>query len=232
MQKLNLALVGKGIKHSKSQQMYEEILNTSVDYTLLDYANESDIPPAKELLNKFDGISITAPYKDCFIKQVEVDERFIKLNAINCIGSFGTDLKGTNTDYLAMEEFVDNEVKFQFDRIVLLGDGAMARITIDVFNAKNIKFDQFSRKLNSDFLDFNFLVEKNASEKLLILNSCARVFNFNREIDSNTVFYDYNYSHEYHSDFFKNSLGKYVDGLALLKSQARHALKFWGFNNK
>jgi shikimate dehydrogenase len=227
LKKLKLALVGKGIKHSKSQQMYEELLNQSVDYTLLDYDNEESIPPLNDLLNEFEGISITAPYKHVFIPQCEVDPFFTEMNAINCTGRFDSKLKGTNTDYLALENLTQNYIK-NFEKIVLLGDGAMARITVALFEKYNVEFEQFSRKKNDNFAQKNYVQMGEGKKSYIIINSCGRQFQFDQPILSNTVFYDYNYAHEYHTDFFKNTEGEYVDGLDLLKSQARYALKFWG----
>lgn len=227
LKKLKLALVGKGIKHSKSQQMYEELLGTSVDYTLLDYEQESQIPNLSDLLLDYQGVSITAPYKHVFIPQCEVDEFFKDLNAINCTGRFGDTLRGTNTDFLALENLTQNYFQ-NFEKIILLGDGAMARITVALFEKNNIQFEQFSRKLNPDFFEKDFVYMGEGKESFLIINSCGRKYEFNQPLSSNTVFYDYNYAHEHHTNFFKKSDGKYIDGLELLKSQARYALKFWG----
>jgi len=226
LSKLKLALVGKDIQHSKSQQMYEELLQTSVDYTLLDYRLESEIPPLKDLMQEFQGVSITAPYKHVFLSQCKVEDAFLKLGAINCVGISEGSLFRTNTDYLALEEIIKNEFA-SFSKIILLGDGAMARITIALFRELAIPFEQFSRKLSDNFDTINFLEYADQVKDLLIINACGRSFQFNQELKSNMLFYDYNYSHEYHMNFFKNSRGKYVDGLGLLKSQARYALKFW-----
>ena len=64
-------------------------------------------------------------------------------------------------------------------------------------------------------------------KSFLIINSCGREYKFDQPLLSNTVFYDYNYSHEFHNQFFKHSDGQYIDGLDLLKSQALYALSFW-----
>ena len=109
--------------------MYEDLLGGSVDYTLLDYDNEGQIPNLSSLLSKYDGVSVTAPFKHVFVPCCEVQEIFKELNAINCIGKFGNCLKGTNTDFLALEKLTQSYFK-DFEKIVLLGDGAMARITI------------------------------------------------------------------------------------------------------
>lgn len=226
LKKNKLALVGKGIKHSKSQQMYEELLGRDVDYTLLDYPDEQSIPPIGELMDIYEGVSITAPYKHVFIPQCKVDPFFQALDAINCIGRIDGEIRGTNTDYLALEELIENEF-CKFDKIILLGDGAMARITIALFEKLKIAFDQYSRKLNPDFAAIDFLEQADQVKKFLIINACGRSFQFDQPLKSNVLFYDYNYSHKYHTEFFKNTDGEYRDGLELLKSQARYALKFW-----
>ena len=41
---IKLALLGKGISHSKSPEIYRRLISGSVQYDLLDVANEADIP--------------------------------------------------------------------------------------------------------------------------------------------------------------------------------------------
>ena len=49
-----------------SEEMYKKLLSVSFEYDLLDYQRQEEIPPAQDLLKKFDGINITAPYKKHF----------------------------------------------------------------------------------------------------------------------------------------------------------------------
>ena len=108
---MKLALIGRNIAHSRSQQMYEKLLDHPVDYTLLDYENEGEIPTAKKLLNEFDGISITAPYKTHFLKQVKLTSGALQIGAINCLHFRPKDgqIYGTNTDLSAFEEIFVHE---------------------------------------------------------------------------------------------------------------------------
>ena len=56
MAKYKLALIGKNIAHSKSPEVYKTLLDNNVEYTLLDFISENEIPKLSELLKTFDGI--------------------------------------------------------------------------------------------------------------------------------------------------------------------------------
>ncbi len=64
MANYKLALIGKNISHSKSPEIYNKLLNNQVEYTLLDCDTVDAIPSLDELMKKFDGVSITSPYKE------------------------------------------------------------------------------------------------------------------------------------------------------------------------
>ena len=80
-----LGLLGKGIQHSKSKSMYEGLLNRKVDYHLFDYETDLEIPDLHEFFKTVEGLSITAPYKEHFLNDVDLSPEVKKLHAINCI---------------------------------------------------------------------------------------------------------------------------------------------------
>ena len=225
-----LGLVGSNISHSKSPEVYHKLLKGNVDYHLFDFPNEQSLPNLDRLFEKVDGLSITAPYKKTFLKEVSMSSDVLKLGAINCIRKANSTYEGTNTDFLALNEILDNFLRdYGKINIVLLGDGAMANILTVLLCRLNISFKQFSRKITSKF---NSLEIKKSlfldSHKIFVINACSRNYLFNGHIDSEIDFFDLNYSSPEQENFFINRPNKYIDGIDLLEGQARHALKFWG----
>jgi shikimate dehydrogenase len=226
-----LGLLGSNISHSRSQAMYEKILNEPVDYSLLDYQAEHDIPPLSTLFNQgFEGLSITYPYKQTFIKDVVIgDDSVRKLNAINCLRRRDEIIEGTNTDFLAAEKLLnDLEVKeFSF---LILGSGNMARVFELYFERFNIEYEQVSRHKNGNLNELNYLEllsDEVDIKRPFLINCCSRDFVFKANLPKGSVFWDMNYSFPEHEKLSHNGV-KYQNGLDLLFWQAKFAASFWG----
>lgn len=223
---ISLALIGKNISHSKSEQMYRKILKSIFSYTLIDCENESLIPSLEYLFPKYSGVSITSPYKKHFIDNVIIDKNTQKIGAINCIKFKNNIYYGYNTDYLAIEEIIKSN-DYLSKEIIILGDGAMANVLKVILDGINKKYKSYSRRLTGDISKIDFSI--NDQSNLLIINCCSRTFNFEGSIPKDSVFWDLNYSHDFH----KISLTKkciYIDGEELLLKQAQHAVKIWGID--
>lgn len=227
-----LGLVGRGISHSKSQQMYEDLLKTSVDYHLLDYESEEQVPAAKDFFEQgFKGISITYPYKKTFINQVKViNEKIESLKAINCIRCDGKILVATNTDYLAANELLKRHLN-KGKKFIVLGSGNMATIFLSLLADSNETYIQVSRSQDGDLnkYDYSALLDQKTSE-LFLINCCSREFVFKSSLPENSSFWDMNYSMKEHDSLFDRGI-TYCDGLELLRMQAKFALKFWKIEN-
>ncbi|MCP4913863.1 MAG: hypothetical protein GY909_12190 [Oligoflexia bacterium] len=223
---MKLALIGKNISHSKSQQMYEEILNRPVDYTLLDFESEEDIPPLNKIFkeNQFTGISVTAPYKNFVFKNVKADRFATSLEAVNCVKYFKDELLGINTDFLATLNILERNIN-DYDDIVILGSGAMFRTCALALTHLKKEFIQYSRKLNGKLEDLDLTKYRNS----LVINSCSRDFLFSGTISEDSLFWDLNYSHQHNQSYLSDKC-QYVDGIELLKLQAIYALEFWGIS--
>ena len=213
-----LGLLGKNISHSKSKLMYEDILKREVQYSLFDYDDPEMIPKLSEFFNNIEGLSVTSPYKKHFLNHVSIDENVKDLRVINCIKKVGNEFLATNTDFLAVKELVQ---QFDYETIVLLGSGAMARITTQIFDDLNLKYTQYSRSKNGDISSLDLTSFK----KCLIINSCSRDFIFKGKVPKDSIFWDYNYNNSAQEENISSS--RYVDGLSLLRLQAVYALEFW-----
>jgi len=222
--KIRFALIGKDISHSKSKAVYEKLLDQRIEYDLLDYSRESDIPNLDKLFQDRNGISITAPYKTHF---------FGKEKIINCIrknidGSF----EGTNTDLHGIEKQLrvfDDAFGDIF--VSLLGNGSMAKVTKSLLDNLGIKHNQYSRKSGDNLSLESFTPANSSSNQHIIINACSREFNYRGLGCGKTVFWDFNYAHKFHEENLPSKFLKYINGDQLLIDQAYYALKFWGLSS-
>ncbi len=220
---IKLALLGRDIAHSKSQEIYEGLLGRKIEYTKYDCDSEKEIPSLELIFQKHQGLSITAPYKTHFSSQVKIVGPVHNLGIINCIREEGGEFRATNTDYLAIEEIFKQKKLNQFRKIVVLGSGNMAKITAYFCQQNNLDVEFLSRSLGSDMTNFR---RNYPEEPLLVINACSRSFVFNGKLLPGDLFWDYNYSH--HSN--KENISRfcaYDDGVEMLRLQASKALDFW-----
>lgn len=223
------ALVGKDISHSRSPEMYMKLISSDVQYDLLDYKSENEIPSASDLLSRYDGINITSPYKKHFLNQVEMTEVASRIGAINCLKKVNGKIVGENTDYLAI---VDILKQMQRDygalEVIILGDGVMANVAKLALISLGLSFKLLSRKLTEDFNQLNLIGSfQLPSARPLVINTCAREFIFHGTIPDRALFWDFNYNFDQHSSIIPGKVHKYVDGLEMLERQAFYAVAFW-----
>ena len=224
---IELGLIGKNISHSKSQFVYEELLKKKISYTLFDYPTPTDLPTLESLFEKVQGISITAPYKKDYAGEVVIEGDVADLGIINCIRKNGPKFEATNTDYLAVVDFLQAQNFKSYTEIILLGSGSMAEITIKSMEKLGLNFKQISRSTDSNFSNLD-LTKISNKKKVFVINSCAREYVYSGPLNSEITFWDYNYGHKTHADRFSQSSTLYIDGMDLLVNQAKHALSFWG----
>jgi len=226
---IKLALLGKDIQHSKSPEMYKKIYDQEIDYQFIDKQSPEEIPDLEEIFSNVNGLSITAPYKEHFLSSVSMKDDIEKLHAINCIKFDGKKFCATNTDYTAMSEIL-NELDFRDKEIFILGSGAMARITKIFLESEGKIFSQISRREDGDITSVNLIERKQTDQDTLVINSCARSYEFSGSLPINTTFWDYNYSHNHNKEYVEK-IAEYVDGIDLLFRQAIHATHFWNLNS-
>ena len=227
---IKLCLIGKNISHSRSSQVYRELLKQDIDYHLLDCQDTSEIPSLSHLFDQFCGVSITAPYKTYFLEKVCVSATGKLAGAINCIKkSIDGTYCGTNTDILAVEELL-LEFKVAYDNlhVILLGSGTMSLLTQKLLNKLNITYDVLSRRIRDDFAHMNLAQEYcRANTQYLVVNSCCREYLFSGKLSANFIFWNYNYAHPEQQSRVIQTGARYIDGYELLVRQAKFALKFW-----
>lgn len=221
------ALIGKGISHSKSPEIYKRLIGSNIFYDLLEINKGGDLPSSIELSKRYDGVNITTPWKKNYA-QFAVSE-VTHLQAVNCLRFEENICQATNTDWTAIREILPKilEESGAGKSCVLLGNGVMANVFLDVCSQLSLSVTQYSRS-NGDQLESLDLMNNQACPgPMLIINACGRDFKFQGNLSGAWVFWDFNYSHSFHETEIPSDLVRYIDGLELLETQAKHAIQFW-----
>ncbi len=229
---MKLALIGKSIQHSKSPDLYKEMIGPQVHYDLLDYADPKDIPSLDDLAKTYSGINITAPYKEHFLIQVEISNLDIKkLNSINTI-SLVDKFPATNTDVVAAEKILkEYKTRYSNLNVILLGSGAMARMTIILLNKLNIPHSLRSRKNGDNMTSLDLEKNFKIDHQTLVINTCSRDYIFQGTIHPDFLFWDFNYDFKPHQNSLPSQVLSYEDGRRMLRFQAEAAVEFWFSTN-
>lgn len=221
--KVRLALIGCDISHSRSPELYQEFIHSNIHYDLIDCKKGEEIPSLVELAQNYQGINITAPYKTHFLNQVEIHPACLFKTAINTI-DLQNGFVATNTDFLAIKEILQTSLlPIGFDQIYLLGSGSMAQMTKLILGDKATQVSRSQGKSPAQF--------SCSKENTLVINACSKAMRFSGKLAKNSVFWDFNYEDPKQQEYLESLSVKYIDGLELLRIQALHAAKFWGFVN-
>lgn len=222
-----LALIGSGISHSRSPEIYRKLIDLDIKYDLLDIKNVEDLPTCEYLSENYDGINITAPWKKAYAK-FAINE-VAHLPGVNCLRFDGNICQATNTDWTAIKVILPQIMKFHncTNECVVLGDGVMASILLDVCRRMSIQVKQYSRSKGYHLNELQLLNDDKNNHRKLLINACGRDFKFEGTLRGTWVFWDLNYSHSNHEKEIQSETVKYVDGYELLETQAKHAIQFW-----
>ena len=145
----------------------------------------------------------------------------------NCIKIQNGKFFSKNTDYYAVKYFLENFCKQGYKQVVLLGNGSMAKITLDILDALgmilNISYFHYYKKGKDNLISNLNLKNKLPKKKTLVINSCSRGFQFDGILPKDCLFWDYNYSYTLHKNKFEN----YIDGYDLLALQGNYSANFF-----
>lgn len=223
---IKLALIGRDISHSQSPKLYRRLLAEDIDYSLLDYPQEADIPSLHHLMAKFHGISITSPYKKYFLGQVELDEAAQKTGAINCLYQDQGIVRGTNTDFLALRVILNRQRKeYGIDEWVLFGDGVMTKVVGIIAQEMGMPYKILNRQNTGDLGRLD-LTQTQFHHRIGVINCCSRSMLFEGKLPDETFFFDLNYG-LLHPFLFTEHSYSFEDGHELLKLQGIFASQCW-----
>lgn len=224
---IKLGLLGRGIAHSLSPQLYREYIGPHVRYDLLDVDSASQIPTIDELrLAGYQGLNITTPWKEHFAIHAIPEAR--QWAAVNCLKITEHSVSATNTDASALAELIP---QLQYERSpsswIVLGDGVMARIALGLLKNLGYPTANYSRRKGDNLAQLNLADLHPGAETKIVINACGRAFEFTGNLDGTWVFWDFNYAHKAHEKSIPARCLEYIDGRSLLETQAQHAVKFW-----
>jgi len=111
---------------------------------------ESSIKSALHL--KFGGFAVSAPHKIKIVQFLdEFDESVIDIGSCNTVVIKENKLHGYNTDWIGVDKFLPEEIKF----LTIVGDGGFSKAVQYVCKKRNIGFKIISRKNWDDLLSTN-----------------------------------------------------------------------------
>ncbi len=127
------ALLGNQTGHSFSPLMHNEAyLIMGIDAHYVAFCVD-DIESAVRGIRGLNicGVSITIPFKSTVIKYLDaVDERALKIGAVNTIVNQDGRLTGHNTDWLGLTIALKEHMKIEGNTFVILGAGGTARAAV------------------------------------------------------------------------------------------------------
>jgi len=230
---MKLALLGFPVNHSKSPDLYREILGRELEsYDLLSFELSSQIPSLDDLCQRYHGLNITTPHKRHFFNNVLIPNHDVRLiGAINTIAFTNAGAIGENTDFLAVIEILQEfKIRHPQLQLVLLGGGVMAKVTELAAQKLTLPLIKLIRSINGDLAHISLLKKDlglNPNTKVIVVNSCSREFVFRGKMERDYIFWDYNYAFSPHEDLIPNIVETYIDGQDMLKRQAIAAVQFW-----
>lgn len=154
MSKKKFALIGNNIKHSVSALIHEEMFRLSefnASYELIDIPINEFEDKIDDIIKSFDGLNITAPYKQKIIKHLDrLDNISEKIGSVNTINITNQKIKeGYNTDLFGFEQSIlDNKVEYK--EAGILGAGGVARTIAFWLASKGCNINFYIRESSSN----------------------------------------------------------------------------------
>lgn len=225
--KLNrFALIGKNISHSLSPSLYKKFISESITYDLLDFSEPGDLPSLKSLMQNYDGVNITAPFKKHYLVHAQLDAQ--RWMAVNCLKFRNGKVLAINTDALALQQLIPKLFnENSISEVIVLGSGSMAYIVEKILSELKIKSVSYSRQKGFDLSSLKLKERHQESSLKLIINTCSREYSFTENLDHSWYFWDLNYLHAQHLKTLPDKMAFYLDGYSLLELQAKLAVEFW-----
>lgn len=171
----NYALLGEKLGHSFSAIIHNYIykrLNLDNTYTLREENKDNLKSVADDLKNGvLKGINVTIPYKLEIMKYLDyVDEKALKIGAVNTVKVVDGKLYGYNTDYDGFEmELMHYNVNPLNKKTYILGNGGASKAVITYFKNEGFSFEVVARSSHGiDVISFDEFEKRN--DKDIVVN--------------------------------------------------------------
>ncbi len=240
-----LGLLGKNISYSFSKAYFkkkfedEQITNTT--YENFDIENIDLFPSIIKNTKNLKGLNVTIPYKQQVIPYLnKVSKKAKTIGAVNTIKiTKKGKLIGYNTDCYGFKKSLTPYLKPHHKNALILGTGGASKAVAYTLKKLDIDYSYVSRtsKKGANFT-YSSLTEEVINQHLIIIN-CTPLGTFpNIEdcpeipydaITSNHILFDLIYNPE-ETKFLKFGKNKYaitINGLNMLKLQAKKAWSIW-----
>lgn len=168
-------LVGENIQYSFSPKIHQKCfkeLNLKASYDLIDIGQDDFEHGVENILNQYQGINVTIPYKEKIIPFLdELDERAEKIGAVNTVRIEKGFKKGFNTDCDGFLFTLEHYFKDHQNHALILGSGGAAKMAKYVL--KTLEFEKIfsvSRQKSNDPFEIQYedLCELDLDKYLLI----------------------------------------------------------------
>lgn len=130
MKELKLALVGRDVSKSTSPEVHNFIaaqMGNCVSYEKLSVSEKDFSIRIKEILNEYDGLNVTVPYKLAiipYLKKIEGDAKVF--GSVNTVTT--RDMRGDNTDGRGFMMSLENSgIDVKCRNVLILGAGGAGR---------------------------------------------------------------------------------------------------------
>jgi len=154
----NFGLIGFPLEHSFSEKYFTEKFSheniSDCSFNLYPLKSIKEFP---ELISsvKFDGLSVTIPYKQAIIPYLNhLDDVALAVGAVNCIKfDYSNEqgaLSGYNTDVFGFEALLHKLRIPKNTKALVLGSGGASQAVTYVLRKNNIEFNVVSRKPSSN----------------------------------------------------------------------------------
>ncbi|RZS95124.1 shikimate dehydrogenase family protein [Cecembia calidifontis] len=148
-------LIGYPLGHSFSKKYFtEKFEKEGIRDCSFDLYEIEDISLFPDLLQhnpELEGLSVTIPYKQKIIPYLhELDTACEKIGAVNCIQIRKGRLKGFNTDYIGFKISLENWLKGEKPKALVLGTGGASKAVVQALQDLGISYTMVSRSPSSD----------------------------------------------------------------------------------
>jgi len=134
---MEYGLIGEKLGHSFSKPIHERL--AEYEYEITPLTREA----FKEFMNKraFKGINVTIPYKSEVIPYLdEIDEKALKIGAVNTVVKRAGKLIGFNTDVLGFQYTLEhNSIAVEGKKVIVLGNGGASKAVIAALELGNVR---------------------------------------------------------------------------------------------
>lgn len=240
-EQLVFGLLGKSLKHSFSEQYFNDKFNRL--HRAYRYQNfEMEQIEQFESLKKrpqIQGLNITNPYKEAIIPYLDgLSEEAQKVGAVNTLVRDGDKFIGHNTDVFGFKQMIKPFLELQHERALILGNGGASKAVAYVLKeigiqvlvvARNPKNDEYNLEdLNPQIVGHCGVIVQTTPVGTFPNNSAFLPFPF-EAINEHHLVVDliYNPPETAFLTYAKKQGATTLNGLTMLHQQAEKSWQLW-----